>query len=96
MWASFITGVVYFFWVVSAILLILVVLIQRGKGGGLSGAFGGVGGHSALGTKAADVVPPDGVWGVVYQFSSWAFLHHMGLVFVVLAVIMLIINREAA
>jgi len=31
------------------------VLIQRGKGGGLAGAFGGVGGSSAFGTKAGDV-----------------------------------------
>lgn len=34
--------------------LMLVVLIQRGKGGGLSGAFGGVGGSSAFGSKAGD------------------------------------------
>jgi len=38
----------------SAILLILLVLIQRGKGGGLAGAFGGMGGQSAFGTKAGD------------------------------------------
>ncbi|HVS37924.1 MAG TPA: preprotein translocase subunit SecG, partial [Gemmataceae bacterium] len=30
--------------------LILLVLIQRGKGGGLSGAFGGAGGSSAFGS----------------------------------------------
>ena len=35
-------------------LLIVVVLLQRGRGGGLSGAFGGVGGHSAFGTKTGD------------------------------------------
>ena len=34
--------------------LILVVLIQRGKGGGLAGAFGGVGGSSAFGSRAGD------------------------------------------
>lgn len=34
--------------------LILIVLIQRGKGGGLSGAFGGVGGSSAFGSRAGD------------------------------------------
>ncbi len=44
------------------------------------------------GVKSADVVPPEGVGGVVYQFSSWAFLHHMGLVFVVLAALMVIIT----
>ena len=31
------------------------MLIQRGKGGGLAGAFGGMGGSSAFGTKAGDV-----------------------------------------
>ena len=40
--------------VLTAVFLILLVLIQRGKGGGLSGAFGGMGGQSAFGTKAGD------------------------------------------
>src|SRR5687767_14002004 len=35
--------------------LIVVVLLQRGRGGGLAGAFGGMGGQSAFGTKAGDV-----------------------------------------
>ena len=34
--------------------LILLVLVQRGRGGGLAGAFGGMGGQSAFGTKAGD------------------------------------------
>ncbi|HUX15106.1 MAG TPA: preprotein translocase subunit SecG [Phycisphaerae bacterium] len=38
-----------------AVVLVLLVLIQRGRGGGLAGAFGGPGGHSAFGTKTADV-----------------------------------------
>jgi len=36
-------------------LLIVVVLLQRGRGGGLAGALGGAGGQSAFGTKAGDV-----------------------------------------
>jgi len=40
--------------VLTALFLILLVLVQRGKGGGLSGAFGGMGGQSAFGTKAGD------------------------------------------
>jgi protein translocase SecG subunit len=37
-------------------LMVLVVLVQRGRGGGLSGAFGGGGGsNSAFGTKVGDV-----------------------------------------
>src|SRR5260370_35827554 len=35
--------------------LVLLVLIQRGKGGGLAGAFGGVGGSSAFGSRAGDL-----------------------------------------
>ena len=34
--------------------LILLILIQRGKGGGLAGAFGGTGGSSAFGSRAGD------------------------------------------
>lgn len=40
---------------ILGIFLILLVLIQRGKGGGLAGAFGGVGGSSAFGTRAGDM-----------------------------------------
>jgi preprotein translocase subunit SecG len=35
--------------------LILLVLVQRGRGGGLTGALGGLGGQSAFGAKAGDV-----------------------------------------
>src|SRR5215216_2775781 len=41
--------------ILTGLFLICLVLIQRGKGGGLAGAFGGVGGSSAFGTKAGDV-----------------------------------------
>ena len=41
--------------VFTALFLIFLVLIQRGRGGGLAGAFGGMGGQSAFGTKAGDV-----------------------------------------
>jgi preprotein translocase subunit SecG len=39
----------------TSIFLILLVLIQRGRGGGLTGALGGMGGQSAFGTKAGDL-----------------------------------------
>lgn len=35
--------------------LILLIMVQKGKGGGLTGALGGMGGQSAFGTKAGDV-----------------------------------------
>lgn len=41
-------------WLFVAVSLILVVLIQKGKGGGLSAAFGGAGAGGVLGTKATD------------------------------------------
>jgi preprotein translocase subunit SecG len=41
--------------IISGLLLIFLVLIQRGKGGGLSGAFGGAGGSSAFGSRAGDM-----------------------------------------
>lgn len=40
---------------IVALFLIVLVLIQRGRGGGLAGALGGLGGQSAFGTKAGDV-----------------------------------------
>lgn len=41
--------------VLICILLIGIVLIQKGRGGGLSGAFGGAGGHSAFGSRTGDM-----------------------------------------
>jgi preprotein translocase subunit SecG len=35
--------------------MILLILVQRGKGGGLTGALGGMGGQSAFGTRAGDL-----------------------------------------
>ncbi len=52
---GFIQSLLYILIVISSLFLILLVLIQRGKGGGLAGAFGGMGGSSAFGTKAGDV-----------------------------------------
>lgn len=37
------------------VVLIGIILLQRGRGGGLAGAFGGLGGQSAFGNKAGDV-----------------------------------------
>jgi len=43
-------------WVAIALLLVMIVLIQKAKGGGLSSAFGGMGASSLLGTKTGDVL----------------------------------------
>ncbi len=42
------------FVLLSGLFMILLVLIQRGKGGGLAGAFGGAGGSSPFGSRAGD------------------------------------------
>jgi len=52
---AILTGILNSLLVLLSLFLICLVLIQRGKGGGLAGAFGGVGGSSAFGTKAGDV-----------------------------------------
>ena len=48
--------------ILVAIFLILVVLVQRGRGGGLAGALGGMGGQSAFGTKAGDTFTKITIW----------------------------------
>ena len=50
-WVSHLLNVVI---VTIGLLLMFIVLIQRGKGGGLAGAFGGVGVSSPFGSRAAD------------------------------------------
>ena len=52
---SFFISVLNVLIVIGSLFLICLILIQRGKGGGLAGAFGGAGGSSAFGTKAGDV-----------------------------------------
>ena len=51
---SFFTHILNLGIILVGLFLGLVILIQRGKGGGLAGAFGGPGGSSAFGSKAGD------------------------------------------
>ena len=62
---------------ITAMFLILLVLVQRGKGGGLAGAFGGMGGQSAFGTKAGDLFTRVTIgvatfWILLCLFSVWS------------------------
>jgi len=50
--AFYIFGILLF---LTAVFLMMLVLVQRGRGGGLAGALGGAGGQSAFGTKAGDL-----------------------------------------
>ncbi len=45
-----------FIFLLICLFLILLVLIQKGRGGGLSSAFGGQGGNTAFGSKTGDVL----------------------------------------
>ena len=55
--------------------LILLILIQRGKGGGLAGAFGGMGGQSAFGTKAGDTFMRITIVAAAIWFTSCIAIH---------------------
>lgn len=63
----------YFFGItifIASIFLVLLVLVQRGRGGGLTGALGGPGGQSAFGTKAGDLFTRI----TIVVASVWIFL----------------------
>lgn len=61
-------------WLMCSLLLIGIILIQKGKGGGLGGAFGGAGGGGGLlGTKTGDFL----TWvtiALVFMFFFLAIL----------------------
>jgi len=65
----FVMKMVMVIWVLSAVILILIVLIQKGKGGGLGSAFGGVG-SSLLGTKTGDFL----TWVTISLVAVWLLL----------------------
>jgi len=56
--AGWLSGILNTLVIITGLLLIFIILIQRGKGGGLSGAFGGVCGSSAFGSRAGDLCRP--------------------------------------
>ena len=54
-WLSFLRGLMIFVFLCVSVLLIGIVLIQKGRGGGLSSAFGAAMSSSVFGTKTGDV-----------------------------------------
>lgn len=56
--------------VVVSVFMVLLILIQRGRGGGITGALGGAGGQSAFGSKAGDIFTRV----TVVAFGVWIFL----------------------
>ncbi len=68
--------------VLTAIFLIALVLVQKGRGGGLAGALGGMGGQSAFGAKAGDLftrvtVIVAGFW-IVLSIGTFYYISHRG------------------
>ncbi len=53
----------------TSIFLVLLVLVKRGKGGGLVGALGGMGGQSAFGAKAGGIF-----WATSLAAGFWILL----------------------
>jgi preprotein translocase subunit SecG len=71
---SFIMNVVAVLFVICCVALVLIILVQKGKGGGLSAAFGGSMAGGILGSKTGD-------------FLTWVTIALVG-IFLSLAVIM--------
>ena len=71
---SFIKNIIAVLFVISCVSLVLIILIQKGRGGGLSGAFGGAMASGILGSKTGD-------------FLTWVTITLVG-VFLLLAVVM--------
>jgi preprotein translocase subunit SecG len=70
MLGAFLHNVLAVAFVLVSLLLIGVVLLQKNRGGGLSGAFGGVGSHSAFGTKTGDFL----TWVTVGMVTTFLLL----------------------
>jgi preprotein translocase subunit SecG len=66
-WLYWIFGPLFIFF---CVILILLVLIQKGRGGGLSGAFGGAGGNTAFGSKTGDVL----TWATSVVFAVFVLM----------------------
>lgn len=76
---NFWQGTITFLFVLTCVLLILVILLQKGRGGGLAGAFGGAGGYSAFGAKTGDVftwitVALTGMFVLMAVLGNYAFV----------------------
>jgi preprotein translocase subunit SecG len=66
-----------FLFAVIAIVLMLVILLQRGKGVGLAGAFGGTGGATAFGSKTGDVLTWVTVTGAVLLLAFTVLMNYV-------------------
>ncbi len=60
-----------------AVVLIGVILLQRGKGVGLAGAFGGTGGGAAFGAKTGDVLTWATIALAIFVLTCTVFLNYV-------------------
>jgi preprotein translocase subunit SecG len=67
---TFVMKVIGVLFVICAVALVLVVLIQKGRGGGLSGAFGGAMASGILGSKTGDFL----TWVTIVLVSVFLLL----------------------
>jgi preprotein translocase subunit SecG len=65
----FVMKIIMGIWALTSLVLVLVVLMQKSKGGGLSSAFGGLG-SSLLGTKTGDFL----TWVTICIVAVWLLL----------------------
>ena len=56
--------------IIVCLFMILLILIQKGRGGGLASAFGGAGGNTAFGSKTGDVL----TWATSIVFGIFLLL----------------------
>lgn len=56
--------------IIVCLFMILLILIQKGRGGGLASAFGGAGGNTAFGSKTGDVL----TWATSVVFGVFLLL----------------------
>ena len=62
-----------------SLFIVLIILLQRGRGGGLTGALGGAGGASAFGVKAGDIFTRITavsvlLWIILCALTTWWYL----------------------
>jgi preprotein translocase subunit SecG len=68
---TFLLYTVITLFIIVSVILILLVLIQKGRGGGLASAFGGgAGGATAFGSKTGDVL----TWATAIVFGVFLLL----------------------
>src|SRR5947209_20228146 len=79
---GFFLGLTITLFVIVCLILIGLVLIQKGRGGGLASAFSGGGGNTAFGAKTGDVL----TWATSIVFG----------VFLVLAIILNLMTRQSS